>query len=555
MARRRIGDLLFEAGFLTTEQLEAALEIQKRTRERLGDILIDRGFITEKQLIEALEFQLGVPHVSLARQKLDPAILALVPEALAARHLVLPLRKERNKLIVAMADPLDYYAIDDLRMSTGFQIEPAIAAKDEIRLFIERVYSMKGSLEVAAQAASVADPQEIAEPELVNDDSPVVRLVNQILAQSVKLRASDVHFDPAADGLRVRLRIDGTMRTEQTLPKHMQSVVSARLKIMANLNIAEHRLPQDGRFRFSILGHDVDVRVATLPTVYGEKIVLRVLDQSAGLQKIGQLGFTADNMQMFRAMLTTPNGLLLITGPTGSGKTSTLYAGLAERSTPEVNVIAIEDPVEYQLAGVNQVPVNVGAGLTFAKGLRSILRQDPDVIMVGEIRDQETAEIATRAALTGHLVLSTLHTNDAVATIARLVDMGIEPFLVASSLIGVIAQRLVRTVCQECAHAYSPAPVEQELLAAHGVESDRFVAGRGCSVCGNTGYRGRIAIHEILRMDDHLRQMILHGATETEIRERLEATGFRTLMRDGLQKAGDGRTSLAEVIRVAARDF
>ena len=554
MARRRIGDLLFEAGLLTTEQLEAALEIQKRTRERLGDILIDRGFITEKQLIEVLEFQLGIPHVSLARQKLDPAILALVPEALASRYLVLPLRKERNKLIVAMADPLDYYAIDDLRMSTGFQIEPAIAAKDEIRLFIERVYSMKGSLEVAVQAAGAADQQEIAEPELVNDDSPVVRLVNQILAQSVKLRASDVHFDPAADGFRVRLRIDGTMRTEQTLPKHMQSVVSARLKIMANLNIAEHRLPQDGRFRFSPSGRDVDVRMATLPTVHGEKIVLRILDQSIGLQKIDQLGFTTDNLQLFRNMLAAQNGLLLITGPTGSGKTSTLYAGLGERSTPEVNVIAIEDPVEYQLAGVNQVPVNVGTGLTFAKGLRSILRQDPDVIMVGEIRDQETAEIATRAALTGHLVLSTLHTNDAVATIARLVDMGIEPFLVASSLIGVIAQRLVRTVCSECRHTYFPVPVEQELLAAHGVTGSHFTAGRGCSVCGGTGYRGRVAIHEILRMDDHVRQLILHGATENEIREHVAQSGFRTLMRDGLQKAGDGRTSLAEVIRVASRD-
>ncbi len=555
MARKRIGDLLFDAGLLTAEQLEAALEMQKRTRERLGDILIDRGFITESQLIEVLEFQLGIPHVTLARQKLDPAILALVPEALAARCLVLPLRKERNKLIVAMADPLDYYAIDDLRMSTGFQIEPAIAAKEEIRLFIERVYSMKGSLDVAAQAASGADQQETAEPELVNDDSPVVRLVNQILAQSVKLRASDVHFDPAADGLRVRLRIDGTMRTEQTLPKHMQSEIAARLKIMANLNIAEHRLPQDGRFRFSPSGRDVDVRAATLPTVHGEKIVLRILDQSSALQKIDQLGFTTDNAQLFRGMLTAANGLLLITGPTGSGKTSTLYAGMAERSTPEVNVIAIEDPVEYQLAGVNQVAVNVGTGLTFAKGLRSILRQDPDVIMVGEIRDQETAEIATRAALTGHLVLSTLHTNDAVATIARLLDMGIEPFLIASSLIGVIAQRLVRTVCPECTHAYVPAPVEQELLAAHGVENGRFVVGRGCTQCGGTGYRGRSAIHELLRMDDHIRQLILHGAAESEIREHVATTGFRTLLRDGLQKASDGRTSLAEVIRVAARDF
>ncbi|PWI59010.1 GspE/PulE family protein [Sulfoacidibacillus thermotolerans] len=552
VARKRLGDLLYESGLISKEQLEEALRRQKGTKDRLGDVLIQCGFITEKQLIEVLEFQLGIPHVTLAREKLDPAILALVPDALALKYVVLPLRKERNKLLVAMADPLDYYAIDDLRMSTGFQIEAAIAAKDELRLYVERVYGMKGSLEQAQQSAQV-DIAATADAELLDEDSPVVRLVNQLLSQAVNRRASDIHLDPMKDGLFVRMRIDGMMRQEQILPKQMQQLVTSRVKVMANMNIAEHRLPQDGRFRIQLSGRDVDVRVSILPTLHGEKIVMRVLDLTSGLQRVQDLGFSPAHFAAYQRMLSAANGLVLITGPTGSGKTSTLYAGLVERSTPEVNVITIEDPVEYQLTGVNQVAVNVTTGLTFARGLRAILRQDPDVVMVGEIRDTETAEIAVRAALTGHLVLSTLHTNDALSTVARLVDMGIDPFLVASSLTGVIAQRLVRRVCEECKGLREPSAFERELLARYEMNAESFVYGKGCSACGKTGYKGRLAIHEVLEVDEMLRGMIARGAHSEEIQMHAKELGFHTLLEDGLEKAAQGLTTIAEVVRVALR--
>lgn len=552
MARKRIGDLLFEAGMLTDKQLAEALAVQKQTKERLGDVLINRHYITEKQLIEVLEFQLGIPHVSLVKQKIDQSILSVIPESLAKRYLVFPLRKERNKLVVAMADPLDYYAIDDLRMSTGFQIEPAIAAKEEVRLYIDRYYGMQEMFDEALLAVTAEAGPSAVEAELVDDDSPVVRMVNQILTQAVAQRASDVHFDPAVDGLRVRFRIDGTMRPERTLPKSMQSVVVSRLKIMANLNIAERRLPQDGRFRIVIEMRQVDIRVATLPTVYGEKMVLRILDVSTGVQSLDQIGLTDTNLRLFQEMLAASSGMILITGPTGSGKTSTLYAGLTERSTNDVNVITIEDPVEYQLAGVNQVAVNLATGLTFSKGLRSVLRQDPDIIMIGEIRDTETAEIAVRAAMTGHLVLSTLHTNDAIATIARLIDMGIEPFLVASALTGVVAQRLVRRICEDCKITYQPTAPEIALLKGHGLGADRLFAGRGCAACGGTGFKGRFAVHEVLRVDEPLRRMILSGGMADEMRMFAKERGFHTMLHDALAKASNGDTSIPEVIRVVS---
>lgn len=550
VARKRIGDLLFEAGMLTDQQLTEALAVQQQTKERLGEVLINGHYITEKQLIEVLEFQLGIPHVSLAKQKIDQSILKVIPESLAKRYLVFPLRKERNKLVVAMADPLDYYAIDDLRMSTGFQIEPAIAATKEVSLYIDRYYGMQETFDEALLAVAAEAGPSAVDAELVDDDSPVVRMVHQILTQAVMQRASDVHFDPAVDGLRVRFRIDGTMRAERTLPRSMQSVVISRLKIMANLNIAEHRLPQDGRFRIVLELRQVDIRVATLPTVYGEKMVLRILDVSTGVQTLGGIGLTDTNLRLFQDMLATSSGLVLITGPTGSGKTSTLYAGLTERSTADVNVITIEDPVEYQLAGVNQVAVNLATGLTFAKGLRSVLRQDPDIIMVGEIRDTETAEIAVRAAMTGHLVLSTLHTNDAIATIARLIDMGIEPYLLASALTGVVAQRLVRRICAECKVAYQPTTPEMALLEANGLNADRLFTGRGCTSCGGTGFNGRFAVHEVLRVDEPLRRMILNGGTAADMRLWAKERGFFTLLHDGLAKASNGDTSIAEVMRV-----
>ena len=558
MARKRIGDLLYEAGILTAEQLNEALKFQKQSKGRLGDILIEQKFITENQLIEVLEFQLGIPHVNLSKEKIDPSVLSLIPEAMANRYLVMPIRKERNKLFVAMADPMDYYAIDDMRMSTGFQVEVAIATKDEVKLFIERYYGMKGSLDEALQSmgqvsATVAPAG--ADAELVDEDSPVVRLVSQILSQAVGNHASDVHLDPLENGMNVRFRIDGTLRTVQSLPKTMQSVVTARLKVMASLNIAEHRLPQDGRFRVTVDFREIDVRVSILPTIYGEKTVLRVLDLSNNMQKIEQIQFTKENLQSVRQMLAASSGMVLATGPTGSGKTSTLYAALAELNQPSVNVITVEDPVEYRLTGVNQVAVNEATGLTFARGLRSILRQDPDIVMVGEIRDTETAEIAIRAAMTGHLVLSTLHTNDSISSIARLIDMGVDRFLVATALRGIIAQRLVRMICNDCTITYTPTTVEQELLQSVGLADAKLMTGRGCPSCSRTGFRGRVAIHEVLPVDDTIRAMILHGQTEAEIRNyATNHKGFHTLLTDGLGKAATGITTVSEVLRVASPD-
>ncbi len=558
MARKRIGDLLYEAGILSAEQLNEALKYQKQSKGRLGDVLIEMGFITETQLIEVLEFQLGIPHVNLSKEKIDPSLLTLIPENMANRYLVMPIRKERNKLFVAMADPMDYYAIDDMRMSTGFQIEVAIATKDEVKLFIERYYGMKGSLDEAMQSmgqASAAATSAGTDAELVDEDSPVVRLVSQILSQAVGNGASDIHFDPMENSMNVRFRVDGTLRTVQSLPKTMQNVVTARLKVMANLNIAEHRLPQDGRFRVTLDFREIDVRVSILPTIYGEKTVLRVLDLTSSLQKIEQIQFTDSNLKMVRHMLNAVSGMVLATGPTGSGKTSTLYAALSELNQPSVNIITVEDPVEYRMVGINQVAVNVVTGLTFAKGLRSILRQDPDIVMVGEIRDGETAEIAIRAAMTGHLVLSTLHTNDSVSSIARLIDMGVDRFLVATALRGVIAQRLVRKICDDCKTSYVPTQVELELLHNEGFAETGLMIGRGCSTCGRTGYRGRIAIHEVLQIDDTIRSMVLHGASDAEI--RLYATdnkGFHTLLWDGLGKVKSGVTTISEVLRVAAHD-
>ena len=558
MARKRIGDLLYEAGILTAEQLNEALKFQKQSKGRLGDILIEQKFITENQLIEVLEFQLGIPHVNLSKEKIDPSVLSLIPEAMANRYLVMPIRKERNKLFVAMADPMDYYAIDDMRMSTGFQVEVAIATKDEVKLFIERYYGMKGSLDEAMQSmgqVSAASAPAGADAELLDEDSPVVRLVSQILSQAVGNHASDVHLDPMENGMNVRFRIDGTLRTVQSLPKTMQSVVTARLKVMASLNIAEHRLPQDGRFRVTVDFREIDVRVSILPTIYGEKTVLRVLDLSNNMQKIEQIQFTKENLLAVRQMLAASSGMVLATGPTGSGKTSTLYAALTELNQPAVNIITVEDPVEYRLTGVNQVAVNEATGLTFARGLRSILRQDPDIVMVGEIRDTETAEIAIRAAMTGHLVLSTLHTNDSISSIARLIDMGVDRFLVATALRGIIAQRLVRMICNDCKIAYTPTTVEQELLQSVGLAEAKLMTGRGCPSCSRTGFRGRVAIHEVLPVDDTIRAMILHGQPEAEIRNyATNHKGFHTLLTDGLGKAATGLTTVSEVLRVASPD-
>ncbi|WP_017435505.1 GspE/PulE family protein [Saccharococcus caldoxylosilyticus] len=546
--RKRLGDLLVEAGLITEAQLQEALK-EKAPGQKLGDALLQRGYITEQQLIEVLEFQLGIPHVSLYRYPIDPKVTNLISKEFAKRHMVMPLKIEGDRLLVAMADPMDFFVIDDLRLSTGFQIETAIASKDDILRTINKYYDMDEPVEDFLQMAPAPETHE--EERAIEDDSPIVRLVNQILQLAVEQRASDIHIDPQETKVLIRYRIDGILRTDRALPKHMQSMLTARIKILANMDITEHRIPQDSRIKMDIDFHPVDLRVSTLPTIYGEKIVMRVLDLGAALNDIHKLGFNQLNLQRFIDLIERPTGIVLITGPTGSGKSSTLYAALNHLNSEEVNIITIEDPVEYQIEGVNQIQVNPNVGLTFAQGLRSILRQDPNIIMVGEIRDRETAEVAIRASLTGHLVLSTLHTNDALSTITRLIDMGIEPFLVATSLAGVVSQRLVRRVCRDCQEEREPTKREIEIFARRGMKIEKLIRGRGCPTCNMTGYRGRMAIHELLVMTEEMRRVILNKEPFSKLRELAIKNHMIFLIDDGLLKVKQGLTTLEEVLKVA----
>ncbi|MEB2302761.1 GspE/PulE family protein [Lysinibacillus xylanilyticus] len=550
--RKRLGDLLVEAGVITNVQLEFALT-NKTKEEKLGDFLIKENILTEQQLIEVLEFQLGIPHIHLNQYSISPDLLQLVPAELAKRTNIIPIRREKNKLFIAMADPMDYFAIEEVRMATGCQIETSIAAKDDLYRTLTKYYDLQESMEAALLdiGATVAETQE----EIEREDSPIVRLVNQIIANGVAQRASDIHFDPQETDLRVRYRVDGVLRTERSLPKHMQNIVLARIKIMGNLNITENRIPQDGRIKTNVNFKPVDIRLSTLPTVYGEKVVMRILDLSSVANSIDKLGFTEQNEGLFRNMIANPNGILLITGPTGSGKSSTLYAALSNLNEEDVNIITVEDPVEYQLDGINQIQVKEEVGLTFAAGLRSILRQDPDIVMIGEIRDFETAQIAVRASLTGHLVLSTLHTNSAVESISRLQDMGIEPFLLSSSLVGIMAQRLVRRICRDCGEDYTFTKHELEIMHKNGIEGvTHGRRGRGCPSCNQTGYRGRMAIHEILPIDRNIKEMILSRSSDSAIRDYMKQEGYYTLLVDGLLKVVEGQTTTSEVLRVANAD-
>lgn len=548
MARKRLGDLLVEAGLITEDQLNRALE-SKSPEEKLGDALLREGFITEQQLIEVLEFQLGIPHVTIAQYPVDQEAVQLVPKDLAKRYLVMPIRKDKNKLFVAMADPLDYFAIEELRMATGFQIEPAIATKDDLYRNITKYYDLQESMEEVMGTFPIDEVLE--EVETVDEDSPVVRLVNQIIANGIAMRASDIHFDPQETDFRVRYRVDGVLRTERSLPKHMQNVIVTRIKILANLNITENRLPQDGRIKTTIDFKPVDIRVSTLPTIHGEKVVMRLLDLSNMIDRLDKIGFSEENLAIFKDVLKKPNGIILISGPTGSGKSSTLYAALNFLNKEDTNIITVEDPVEYQLDGINQVQVNEAIGLTFANGLRSILRQDPDIVMVGEIRDTETAEIAIRASLTGHLVLSTIHTNDAISAVSRLTDMGIEPFLISASLVCVVAQRLVRLVCRDCAQEVPATEREKEIFTNRGLDIESVRRGKGCPTCGRTGYRGRTAIHEVLVIDGKIREMISNLKPIGDIRRYVQERNTKFLLDDGLLKVKQGLTTTEEVLRVA----
>jgi type IV pilus assembly protein PilB len=546
--RKRLGDLLVENGLITEQQLVSTLK-EKNPSQKLGDALLERGYVTEQQLISVLEIQLGIPHISLYRYPFDTTLFNLIPKEVARRKMLVPLKKEGDKLFVAMADPMDFYAIDDLRLSTGFQIETAISTKDDILKTIQNYYDVEDGFQDLL--TEIAPNEKVTEDKIIDQDSPIVRLVNQILINGIMQKASDIHIDPQETKVLVRYRVDGILRTERVLPKHMQNILIARIKILANLDITEYRVPQDGRMKINVDLHSMDLRVSLLPTVFGEKVVMRILDLGSALSDLDKLGFNKLNLNRFQSMIDKPTGIVLITGPTGSGKSSTLYAALNKLNSPEVNIITIEDPVEYQLEGINQIQVNSNVGMTFAAGLRSILRQDPNIIMVGEIRDRETAEVAVRASLTGHLVLSTLHTNDSLGTITRLIDMGVEPFLVASSLSGIVSQRLVRKICRDCKEEQAPTKREVEIFARRGIRIDKVIRGRGCASCNMTGYKGRMAIHEVLTINEEIRRAIMNEASFQTLKEIAVKHKTVFLIDDGLLKVKQGLTTTEEVLKVA----
>lgn len=551
MARKRLGDLLLESGLITDEQLTKTLQSKARD-EKLGNALLRYGYITEQQLIEVLEFQLGIPHVNLLQYPIEQEVVDLVPKDLAKNYNLMPLRIKANKLYTAMSDPMDYFAIEELRMTTGLQIVPAIATKNALYRTISKHYDLQESIDEVMGDFSPEEDSDDAS--IVDEDSAIVRLVNQMIENAVIQRASDIHIDPQEADVKVRYRIDGVMRTERELPKYMQNVLIARIKIIGGLNITESRLPQDGRINMEVNNKQIDIRLSSLPSVHGEKIVMRILDLSNAINDLNNLGFTEENLDKFIQMIEKPNGIVLLTGPTGSGKSSTLYAALNRLNSEEVNIITVEDPVEYQLYGINQVEVKEEIGMTFARALRSILRQDPDIIMVGEIRDLETGQIAIRSSLTGHLVLSTLHTNSSIGALTRMIDMGIEPFLLSSSLNGIVAQRLVRRVCEACGVEEIPVEREKKIFRENGVHVDTVHRGKGCSSCGMTGYRGRIAIHEVLPIDNKIRSFILNSNSRDEMLDYVRKKGMKFLIHDGLEKAARGITTTEEVLRVAVSE-
>lgn len=548
----RLGDLLIKLNYVTEEQINEAIQRQKEDDKKLGELLVDMGYMEEKDLIKALDHQLGVAHINLADYILNPQLASYIPENIARRHQVIPIKKDGDTLKVAMTDPNNLVALEDIEITSGMKVEPMIGTSTEIKKAISQIYSLDE--DTTDIIASLDDYQEKDEPELdrlreMVEDAPIVRLTNLIIGQAIQMRASDIHIEPQAKEVRVRYRIDGVLRENMTAPHYSQAALISRLKIMADLDITKRRVPQDGRVAMNVKGVKVDMRVSTLPTIYGEKIVIRILTKDENLLNIDQLGFSSNNLNKFRKLIEQPHGILLVTGPTGSGKTTTLFAALNHLNTPTKNIVTIEDPVEYQIDGINQIQANPRTGLTFASTLRSILRQDPDIVMVGEIRDEETAKIAVRAALTGHLVLSTLHTNDSFSSITRLLDMGIPSYLVASTVIGSVAQRLVRKLCDSCKKEYYPGIEEREILQIN--DGVPIYRAESCEQCSSTGYRGRLAVQEVLMVDKKIREMVVKGAHDQEIKDyALDQQDMKTLRDDGVDKVKAGITSMEEMVRV-----
>jgi type IV pilus assembly protein PilB len=563
----RLGELLLRDQMISAEQLQRAQDESRRSGERLGNSLVKVGAIQEEDLTQFLSRQYGVPAINLAEFDIEPDVIALVSKDVALRHKVVPVNRAGNSLIVAMADPSNILAIDDLKFVTGYNIEVVVASDVGVNQAITRYYEKSSEAqleqvmsELQEDVAYEATEEPDANPndlERASEDAPVVKLTNHILLSAINLGASDIHIEPYEKSYRVRVRVDGVLRELMQPPLKLRNALSSRLKIMARLDIAERRLPQDGRIKLKIGGgKEMDFRVSVLPTLFGEKIVMRLLDKGNLQLDMTKLGFEPDQLADFKKALEAPYGLVLVTGPTGSGKTTTLYSGLQELNTISDNISTAEDPVEFNLPGINQVQVSDSIGLTFAAALRSFLRQDPDTIMIGEIRDFETAEIAVKAALTGHMVLSTLHTNDASSTITRLLNMGVEPFLVTASVNLVEAQRLIRKICANCKQPMATPKDELKLLGAKDEEIDKATCfkGAGCERCNGTGYKGRIAVYEVLRFTEPLRELVLQGASSVELKAEAIRQGMRTLRMSGITKICQGVSTVDEVGRITAAD-
>jgi type IV pilus assembly protein PilB len=568
METRTVADIVREVTDVSDEQLRQALDVQKETREQLAQVLVNMGLISEKDKARVLGRQWGIPFVDLGERQIDRDLLKLIPHNLLQRWKAVPVDKNGGRVVVAMVNPLDVYAIDQMRLVAGTDIEPVIATADDINAALGQSISAREEIGAALQEVNeeiggegggdiqLAEQQREEEVSIdqlreMLEDAPVVRLANLIIRQAIRDKASDIHIQPEANRVRARYRIDGILHDSMTVPKKVQAPLISRIKVMAEMDIAEKRAPQDGRISLRLAGREYDLRVSTNPGVNGEKVVMRILDKRGIQVGLHQLGIPNAIMEDFENLINRSYGIIAVTGPTGSGKSTTLYSVLNTINSPEKNILTIEDPVEYQLPGLTQSQVNERAGVTFANALRSFLRQDPDVILVGEMRDAETALIATEAALTGHLVFSTLHTNDAPTAVARLTEMGVEPFLIAASVIGVLAQRLVRVICPDCKEAYTP-PVEaiRRLNLAMDMDSVTFYRGRACDRCRHTGYRGRTGIYELMPITDSMRELVLRKAPAHEVRQHALESGMVTLQQDAMQKILEGITTIEEALRV-----
>ena len=559
----KIGEMLLKGNIITQEQLRTALETQKKTKERIGSILVKTGSIKEPELLSFLGRQFNIPVVELSKYEINPEVVRLLPEDMVQKNLALPINRVGAKLIVAVADPSNMAILDAIGFKTGYAVELVLASEKDITAAINKFFDQ--SLEFKDIISELDDELEVVREEEVDvselergvDDAPVVKLVNFILTDAIKRRASDIHIEPYEKEFRVRYRVDGVLYEVMRPPLKMRNAICSRVKILASLDIAERRLPQDGRIKLKIgKGREMDFRVSVLPTIYGEKTVLRLLDKSSLQLDMTKLGFEQDQLKDFTEAIHRPHGMVLVTGPTGSGKTTTLYSALSDLNKTSDNISTCEDPVEFNFAGINQVQIKEEIGLTFAASLRSFLRQDPDIIMVGEIRDYETAEIGVKAALTGHLVLSTLHTNDAPSTVTRLLNMGIEPFLVSTSLHLVLAQRLARRVCAHCSEEMKIPP---KALSDAGMKPDRLkharlLRGKGCDECNETGFRGRVALYEVMPVREEIKDLVLRGGSALDIKREAIRLGMKTLRQAGLTKVEEGVTTLEEILRVTAPD-